>query len=81
MPDSPASQEAVFVAVHEFNLFSHGRHFCMNIFILISAEFVAGNHEIFYIYIRTERVRTFFIISLILNEFSYGEAQIPHRFL
>ena len=52
----------------------------MNIFILISAEFVAGNHEIFYIYIRTERVRTFFIISF-FNEFSYGEAQIPHRFL
>ena len=39
---------------------------------------------IFYTYIRTERVRIFVIISLIislmLNEFSYGKAQIPHRF-
>ena len=33
---------------------------------------------IFYTHIRTERVRTFVIISFILNEFSYGKAQIPH---
>ena len=36
---------------------------------------------IFYTYIRTERIRIFAIISLILSEFSYGKAQIPHRFL
>ena len=41
---------------------------------------MVGNHVIFYTYIRTERVRTFVIISLILNAFSYGKAQIPHRF-
>ena len=35
---------------------------------------------IFYTYIRTELIRTFVIISLILNAFSYGKAQIPHRF-
>ena len=35
---------------------------------------------IFYIYFRTEQVRIFVIISLILNAFSYGKAQIPHRF-
>ena len=40
-----------------------------------------GNHVIFYSYIRTEPVRIFVIISLILNEFSYGKAQIPHGFL
>ena len=39
-----------------------------------------GNHVIFYTYIRTERVRTFVIIYLILNAFSYGKAQIPHSF-
>ena len=39
-----------------------------------------GNHVIFCTYIRTERVRTFVIISLILSAFSYGKAQIPHRF-
>ena len=39
-----------------------------------------GNHVTFYTYIRTERVSIFVIISLMLNEFSYGKAQIPHRF-
>ena len=33
----------------------------------------------FYTYIRTERVSIFVIISLMLNEFSYRKAQIPHR--
>ena len=45
-----------------------------------SRKFTVGNHVIFYTYIRTERVRIFVIISLMLNEFSYGKAQIPHRF-
>ena len=40
-----------------------------------------GNHVIFYSYIRTEPVRIFVMISLILDEFSYGKAQIPHGFL
>ena len=31
-------------------------------------------------YIRTERVRIFFIISLMLSEFSYGKAQVLNRF-
>ena len=31
-------------------------------------------------YIRTERVRIFFIISIMLSEFSYGKAQILNRF-
>ena len=44
-------------------------------------EFTVGNHVIFYSYIRTEPIRIFVIISLILNEFSYGKAQIPHGFL
>ena len=44
-------------------------------------SYTVGNHVIFYTYIRTERVRILVIISLILNEFSYGKAQIPHRFL
>ena len=35
---------------------------------------------VFYTYIRTERIRKFVIISLILNAFSYGKAQIPHSF-
>ena len=35
---------------------------------------------IFYSHIRTEGIRTFVIISLILNAFSYSKAQIPHRF-
>ena len=39
-----------------------------------------GNYVVFYTYIRTERIRKFVIISLILNAFSYGKAQIPHRF-
>ena len=39
-----------------------------------------GNHMIFYTYIRTERVKIFVIISLMLSGFSYGKAQIPHRF-
>ena len=34
----------------------------------------------FSTYIRTERVRKLIIISLILNEFSSGEVQIPCRF-
>ena len=39
-----------------------------------------GNHVTFYTYIRTERVSIFVIICLMLNEFSYRKAQIPHRF-
>ena len=39
-----------------------------------------GNHVTFYTYIRTERVSIFVIISLMLNDFSYRKAQIPHRF-
>ena len=39
------------------------------------------NQVIFYTYIRTELIRIFDIISVILNEFSYGKAEIPHRFL
>ena len=35
---------------------------------------------VFYTYIRAERIRKFVIISLILNAFSYGKGQIPHRF-
>ena len=35
---------------------------------------------IFYTYIRKELVRIF-IISLILNEISYGKRQIPHHYL
>ena len=37
-----------------------------------------GNHVIFYTYIRTEWVRIFIIVSLILSEFSYGKVQILH---
>ena len=40
----------------------------------------AGNHVIFYTYIQTEWIRIL-IIYLILNEFSYGKAQLSHRFL
>ena len=47
---------------------------------LLAEKYTVGNHVIFYTYIRTERERIFVIISLILNEFSYGKAQIPHRF-
>ena len=46
-----------------------------------SVIYTVGNHVIFYTYIRTGRIRTFVIISLMLNEFSYGKAQIPDRFL
>ena len=43
--------------------------------------FTMGNQAILYtyMYIRTERIRIFVIISLILNGFSDGIAQIPHR--
>ena len=41
--------------------------------------FTVGNHMIFCTYIQAERVRMFVIISLILNEFSYGKAQTHHR--
>ena len=43
-------------------------------------ESTVGNHVIFYTYIRTEWVRTFVIIYLILNAFSYDKVQIPHSF-
>lgn len=33
----------------------------------------------FYTYIPTEQIRILIIISLTLNEFSHGKAQIPHR--
>ena len=36
---------------------------------------------VLYTYIWTEWIRISIIISLLLNEFSYGKAQIPHRFL
>ena len=36
---------------------------------------------IFYTYIPTNSVSIFISIYLILNEFSYGKAQIPHRLL
>ena len=44
------------------------------------SHFTVGNHVIFYIDFRTERVRTLVIFSLTLNAFSYGEVQIPYRF-
>ena len=50
-----------------------------NLFLLPLFHTV-GNHVTVYTYIRTERVSIFVIISLMLNEFSYGKAQIPHRF-
>ena len=53
---------------------------CVPLVILTFLCFTVGNHMIFYTYIRTERVRTFVNISLIFNAFSYGKAQIPHRF-
>ena len=46
----------------------------------LSSYDTVGNHVTFYTYIRTERVSIFVIISLMLNEFSYRKAQIPHRF-
>ena len=36
---------------------------------------------IFYTYIPIEHIRIFVIISLIINEFLYGEVQIPCGFL
>ena len=47
----------------------------LNLFI-----YLGGESRDIYTYIRTERVKIFVIISLMLNEFSYGKAQIPHRF-
>ena len=51
----------------------------------LSGVFYHGVESLdFYIHtenIMTERVRIVDIISLILNDFSYGKAQIPHRIL
>ena len=38
-----------------------------------------GNHVIFCNYVQIERVGLFVIISLMLNEFSYGKMQILHH--
>ena len=47
--------------------------------VLLAVDTV-GNHVIFYTYIWIKWIRIFIIISLMHNGFSYGKAQIPHRF-
>ena len=55
-------------------------HECM-LALVLACTGVSRPRAIYYTYIWTERIRIFVIISVILDEFSYGRAQIPYRFL